>query len=108
MTQVVGDAIPEADFVDAVGDVLGFFVAFVDTVVVNVVAAVDSVVVAQLGVRGAAAHGEQGLGVHGSAARLQLIVTRRRGGLSWQRTLPSSSSVAGTLVTLVTASCLLL
>ena len=29
MTQVVGDAIPEADFVDDVGDVLGFFVAFV-------------------------------------------------------------------------------
>ena len=39
MTQVVGDAIPEADFVDAVGDVLGFFVAFVDTDVVNVVVA---------------------------------------------------------------------
>ena len=39
MTQVVGDAIPEADFVDAVGDALGFFVAFVDTVVVNVVVA---------------------------------------------------------------------
>ena len=39
MVQVVGDAIPEADFVDAVGDVLGFFVAFVDTVVVNVVVA---------------------------------------------------------------------
>ena len=39
MTQVVGDAIPEADFVDAVGDVLGSFVAFVDTVVVNVVVA---------------------------------------------------------------------
>ena len=39
MTQVVGDAIPEADFVDDVGDVLGFFVAFVDTVVVNVAVA---------------------------------------------------------------------
>ena len=39
MTQVVGNAIPEADFVDAVGDALGFFVAFVDTVVVNVVVA---------------------------------------------------------------------
>ena len=39
MTQVVENAIPEADFVDAVGDVLGFFVAFVDTVVVNFVVA---------------------------------------------------------------------